>query len=696
MTRSSDMPTTKLLQAALEAQRAGRVAEAEAAYRQLLGEQPQHAAAHHNLALLLLQQNRLDAALHHMREAASLQPESPEIQNNLGGLWEHAGRWDEAIAAYQQAAVLAPESPVPHCNLGEALCKAGRTADALAALRTAATLDPDLPEAWKTLGSALLDVGQSQAAVAALRRAVQLRPEDDEACQRLGDAWQALRRFEQAIEAYQQAAQRNPRATDTWYGLGRALMECSRIVEAARTFRHCLAIDPQHTLALHDLGKCLFDLGCLEQALPLLRRAAEAESAAVRRHARENIAVIVPGSPADDNRSILEARQAWGRQWQNRPAPPPRRLAGGQPLRIGYVSSFFHRANWMKPVRALIQRHDRKRLEIHLFCDGPAEGLSSGYRLHARDRIHEIQGQSNEAVAERIAAEHIDILVDLNGYSAPTRMALFTLRPAPAQVGWFNYYATSGFDCFDYLIGDQHVIPADEEAFYTERILRVPNSYLSFEVDYPVPEVAASPLLAGQPLTFGCLASAYKLTDAVIEVWSKILHGCPAARLLIRNKLLGRSEHQEFLRDRFASHGISSDRLLLEGPADHFEFLDTYRRIDVALDPFPYSGGTTTMEALWQGVPVVTCQGDRWAARTSVSLLRNAGLEEFVGRDRHDYVQISRRLAQTPELPQRLDVLRGGLRERLRRSPVCDTAAFAESMEKLYLQICTTTSITSV
>ncbi len=665
------------------------MAEAQEAYQQLLRTEPRHAAAHHNLAVLLLQQNRLDDALKHMREAARLQPESLEIHNNLGGVWESLGRLNEAIEAYQRAVALDPESPVPHCNLGEALGKAGRTAEAITALRTAATLDPGLPEAWSALGAALLGDGQPQAAVAALRRAVQLRPEDDLFHQRLGDAWQALSRFERAIQAYQQAAQRNPRATDTWYGLGRAWMECGRIVQATRTFQRCLAIDAQHTLARHDLGKCFFDLGCLEQALPLLRQAADAGPAPVRQHARENIAVIVPGSPADDNRSILEARQTWGRQWPNRPTPPPRPRAHGQPLRIGYVSSFFHRANWMKPVRALIQRHDRNRFEIHLFCDGPAEGLGSAYQLHTGDRIHAIPGQSNDAVAERIVAEQIDVLVDLNGYSAPARMALYPLRPARVQLGWFNYYATSGLDCFDYLIGDRHVIPSDEEAFYTERILRVPTSYLTFDVDYPVPDVAASPLLAGQPLTFGCLASAYKLTDAVLETWTRILHDCPAARLLIRNKLLDCVEHQEFLSARFFTRGISSDRLVLEGPADHFEFLDTYRRIDVALDPFPYSGGTTTMEALWQGVPVVTFQGDRWAARTSASLLRSAGLDEFVGRDRRDYVQLCMRLAHAPDLPQRLGTLRAGLRERLRRSPVCDTMAFATAMEDLYLQICT-------
>jgi protein O-GlcNAc transferase len=675
------------MQPAIDAQRAGRLEQAESAYRQVLAEQPDHAAAHHNLALLLLHRNQLDAALAHMQAAARLEPESVEILNNLGGLRERSGQLNEAIEAYQQAAAIAPESPVPHCNLGEALCKAWRMDEGIVALRAAATLDPNLPEAWAALGTALLDGGQPLAATAALQRAVQLRPEDDRSWCRLGDALQSLKRFEDAVEAYQQAIQRNPRGLDAWYGLGRALMEGGRIVQAVEAFQRCLAIEPRYGLALHDLGKSLFELGCLEQTLPLLRQAAEAGPAAVRQHALENIAIIVPGSPADDNRSILQSRQAWTRQWPSRPAPPPRARFEGEPLRIGFVSSFFHRPNWMKPVQVVLQHHDRQRFEIHLFCDGPINPLRTQFRLQDDDRIHGIQQLTNEAVAAAIAAEKIDILVDLNGYSAPPRMTLYPLRPAPVQVGWFNYYATSGLDSFDYLIGDKHVVPADEEAFYTERILRVPHSYLTFGVDYPVPDVAPSPLSAGNPLTFGSLASQYKLTGAVIETWSAILNGCPGARLLIRNKLLDQPEHQEFLRARFAAHGIPPNRLLLEGPAEHFEFLDTYRRIDVALDPFPYSGGTTTMEAIWQGVPVVTFDGDRWAARTSVSLLRSAGLDEFVGRDLQEYVQICTRLASSPDALQRLAALRTGLRNQLRRSPVCDGAGFTRAMEDLYRQI---------
>jgi predicted O-linked N-acetylglucosamine transferase (SPINDLY family) len=286
-----------------------------------------------------------------------------------------------------------------------------------------------------------------------------------------------------------------------------------------------------------------------------------------------------------------------------------------------------------------------------------------------------------------VAANEIDLLIDLNGYSAPERLGLYELRPARWIVGWFNQYATSGLDSFDYLIGDAQVIPPEEELFYTERILRVPHSYLTFEVDYPVPDVVPPPVLSAARVTIGCLASQYKITDQVVQTWADLLHRCPDARLLIRNAALGRPQHQAHLQQRFAAWGIGQDRLLLEGPAEHFQFLRTYDRIDFALDPFPYNGGTTTLEALWQGVPVVTFAGDRWASRTSASLLRAAGLDEFVGSDCHEYREIAVQLARSPDTPERLRVFRAGARERLRRSPACDGKSFARAVEALYSEI---------
>ena len=291
----------------------------------------------------------------------------------------------------------------------------------------------------------------------------------------------------------------------------------------------------------------------------------------------------------------------------------PASAASGGKLRVGYCSKFFHAQNWMKPVWGVINHHDREAFEIHLFSDGKPPSAESGYRQNRLDHIHDSRDLSNAELASLVARTGIDILVDLNGYSFQRRLGLFMRRPAPVAISWFNMYATSGVDAFDYVIGDAAVISVSEEQFYCERVLRVPGSYLAYSVLYPVPDVLPPPFLTAGHLTFGSFCSQYKLTDEVIAAWAKILRQAPEAKLFVKNGDLGDATNRAALEERFARWEIAPERLLLDGPAPHQEFLAAYGRVDIALDTFPYNGGTTTMEALWQGVPVLSFNGDRWA-----------------------------------------------------------------------------------
>ncbi len=248
-------------------------------------------------------------------------------------------------------------------------------------------------------------------------------------------------------------------------------------------------------------------------------------------------------------------------------------------------------------------------------------------------------------------------------------------------------FATTGMDGFDYLIGDDVVAPQGEEAAYCERIVRVPGCYLTFNVAHAAPEVAPSPAgLRGQ-FTFGSLASLYKITPDVRTAWAAVLLQTTNSRLLIRNKGLQSSENRSWLRDRFAELGVAPERLELMGPADHFQFLETYGEVDLALDTFPYNGGTTTSEALWQGVPVVAYRGDRWSSRVSASLLENAGLSEFIARDAEDYIHLAAAIANDSARRERLADMRMSLRAQLSHSPVCDAEGFVHNMEQIYRQI---------
>jgi predicted O-linked N-acetylglucosamine transferase (SPINDLY family) len=569
--------------------------------------------------------------------------------------------------------------------------RAGRLDEAERLYRRVLQAEPAHLEALTGLSDVLEALGRNAEVIEMLEGVLARSPDSAPLHGRLADAFQAQGDLYRAIDAYRRAIALGANLAAVWWGLGCALDTVGDHAPAAENFRRLVAIQPENGMALHNLGKSLYELGQVDPALDVFRRSLGRFPDGADCLALGNIAVAIPGSSTAGNREILEARRAWASRCL--PAAPAARVSEGQsslqgrPIRLGYVSSFFHRPNWMKPVWALINHHDRDRFEVHLLSDRPASAIEHGYRRDPRDVFHETSSLTNPELARLVEGLRIDILIDLNGYSRPSRLPLFALRPAPVQVAWFNMFATSGLATFDYLIGDRHVIPPEEEALYTERIVRLSGSYLTFEVNYPVPDVAPAPCMRRGALTFGCLAPQYKITTEVVETWSRILRECPGTRLLLKSVVLGHAEARAFVLGLFARSGLPADRLLLEGPADHFDFLGRYDDVDLVLDTFPYNGGTTTMEALWQGVPVLTFTGDRWAARISASLLREAGLPDFVTDDLESYVARAIALAHDPDTPGRLEELRRGLRDRLRASPACDAARFAREMEEVYLAI---------
>jgi predicted O-linked N-acetylglucosamine transferase (SPINDLY family) len=495
------------------------------------------------------------------------------------------------------------------------------------------------------------------------------------------DALHSQGRRTEAALAYQRAVRLDPTLFDAWYGLGAIHLAEAAYGHAVTALRQALAVRHDAAAVRCNLADALFNLGEVDAAVREYRRAAARGDAPVREAARRALALIIVGGPASDHAAILQARRDWLGDATGPAAPAP---APGRKLRVGYLSAFFGAANWMKPVWAVINRHDRAAMDIHLISDGADPSAESGYRDHAEDHVWRVRGVSNEALARHILQAGLDVLIDLNGYSAQERLKLFLLRPAPRILGWFNMYATTGTAAFDAIIGDAAVIPPEEERFYAEKVLRVPGTYLAFEVGYPVPDAAPPPCLLAGHVTFGCLGSGYKLTDAVLDAWAAIMAGAPAARLLVKNRLLDEASNREHMLHRLVARGIDPARVTLAGGAAHDAFLAAYAQVDIALDTFPYNGGTTTTEALWQGVPVLAFDGDRWAGRTSKSLLLAAGLADWVASDRDGYVATAIALARDPVTPDWLATLRATMRARLRASPACDTARLCRELERIY------------
>jgi protein O-GlcNAc transferase len=641
--------------------------------------------------------NLLERAMKHhgagrLEEAADLygrilkmQPDHVDALNLAGAIAYQRGDDARALELLSRAVVRAERRAEPQYHLGLVLRRQGKLEEAANRFRQAVELSPTLAAAQRHLAEVLLALGRPGEAVPAFEQALKLAPDNADLLGGLGDAWHMLGKLPEAIEAYQQAVAIKPAMAQAWWGRGCAESARNDHACAADSFRQVVQLAPGNGMAYHNLGKALFELGQIDPALDAFR------AAAARLAGHEMplgmIATAIPGSPRADQRAILEARQHWATRCV--PSAPARSFARpstpvDRPLRIGYVSTFFQDPNWMKPVWGLVNHHDRDRFEIHLFSDAAESSTKYAYARDPRDRFHDVSRLTNAETARLIEEQAIDILVDLNAYSRLSRLALFALRPAPVLVAWFNMYATSGMDCFDYLIGDSHVFAGGEEAYYSERVVCVPGCYLTFEVTYPVPEVAPPPCRERRGFTFGCMAPLYKITSEVVQAWSRILHGSPGSRLILKNVALASAANRRWVGELFARFGVLPERVELDGPAPHFEFLKKYGEIDLALDTFPYNGGTTTMEALWQGVPVLTFHGDRWASRISASLLRNARLPEFVAPDLEGYVNQAIELARAPD---QLADRRRGARATLAETPACDTLGFARDMEREYTRM---------
>ena len=676
-----------LLESATEFQANGDYAGAAELYTQALSENPKSRDALFSYGCLAHTRGDFPAACDLFRRALAVAPKDCTLHNALGLSLLDLGNATEGESSIRRAIQISSR-PEFHHNLGRCLEAQGRIPEAISAYKHALKQDSKLAEAHLSMCACYRALGRSSEAVRHLEQAIKAMPENAELYCTLGDAHHDLGEMPQAIAAYQRAVQMNPKSARAWYSCGCVELARGEYVPAIECFEKALGQEPNWLAAEHNLARAYCEVGQAERGMRHFRNCASRTEDPASALSRAMIALLIPGSPEDDNGAILAARRDWARQDLPKHAPTAVRAAHTErPLRVGYISSFFDRPNWMKPVWALINRHDRSEFEVHLFSGASDSPPESGYRPDTRDHFHCISRPSLEDSRALIEQSALDILVDLNSYSDTGRLPLLAMKPAPIIVGWFNLYATSGLDSLDYLIGDEQVIPPDEERFYTEKILRVSGSYLTFEVTHPAPEVADSPCMKGGPFTFGSLASQIKITDRVVAAWAEILSRSPGSTLLLKNTALASAANRRHLLGRFAEHGIASDRITLEGPSEHFEFLKGYDRIDLALDTFPYNGGTTTTEAIWQGVPVLTFWGDRWVSRTSASILHAGGLGDFVRPDVAGYIEYASELANSASTPRRLLELRRGMRSRLLNSPACDARTFTREMEGLYKRI---------
>jgi predicted O-linked N-acetylglucosamine transferase (SPINDLY family) len=658
----------------------GEPLEAEGALRKALALRPDYPEAHCNLGAVLEELGRFEQAEASLRRALALMPRSAQAHNNLGNVLQAVGRRAEAERCYVEALALDPAFADAHANLGMAWKALGRFEDASRSFAQALALDPRSPSAHLGLAEVLRALGRPAEAEESCRRALALAPDDPLALSILGSVIFDLGRLADAERCAREALAIRPSSAAAHYLLGEVQRRRGDLEDAAESYRGALALNAQFAEAHINLGEALKNLGRLEEAERCYRAALDVDPDNAVAHSGLLFALnYFPGrGPAD----IFAQYEAFGRRFaglnngETHPnAPDPERK-----LRVGYVSGDFRAhsvAFFIEPVLAM---HDRERFEIFCYyAFAGADALTEHLKGHA-DHWRDVSTMSDDALADLVRADRIDILVDLSGHSAANRLLAFARKPAPVQATWFGNLNTTGLRAVDWRISDAHASPIGRsEAFHSERLMRLPASLYCYRPPDDCPEVAPTPLERSGAPTFGAFTNSIKIAAPVIELWGRLIERMPGSRLLVLCSNLARLPADG--RERYVRLGIAGERLELMASVPFREYLARHAAVDVMLDTFPCAGATTTCHALWMGVPVVTLSGDTETSRLGASLLNAIGLDALVARTPEQYVDIAARLALDPK---RLASLRAGMRERMRASPLMDAAGFTLDLESAY------------
>ena len=571
----------------------------------------------------------------------------------------------------------------PPIETGLALQQAGRLAEAAAVYRQILAVHPDNADALHLLGLVAYHEGDYTASTELIMAAISHRASEIY-YGNLGNALAARGMHAAAIESFRHAIALRADYVPAHNNLGNLLRDQGKLTESAQCFETVIALKPDYAEAHNNLANVLVDMGALEAAIEHYRVAIRLRPELLE--ARSNLLFILSYRECFDGTEYRDEVREFGRLAAER-AKPWRHwhisldVERCGPLRVGFVSGDLKVHPTGHFLESLLAHIDPRRIELVAY---PTRRLEDALSARIKPRFAQwtpISGMTDEAAAERIRADRIDILVDMSGHMNFNRLALFAWRPAPCQVSWLGYFASTGVAAVDYLLGDRHVLPAGAEDQYVERLWRLPDSYLCFTPPAENVEVGALPMLTRRHVTFGCFNHLMKMNDRVVEVWARILQAVPGSRLFLKAKQLDVRETREATFARFAAHGIDARRLILEGRSPRTEYFAAYRNVDIALSPFPYPGGTTSVEGLWMGVPVLCRRGDRFLSSICASMLHSAGLEDWIANDDDDYVAKAVAFANEP---LRLAMLRDGLRDALVASPLVDAARFARHLEAAF------------
>ncbi len=733
------MNEANLLERAVAAHQQNNLIDAEPLYRQVLAEDPDNIDAHHLLGLLLHQSNRNVDALELLTHAVALDHEIPELHNvlglvqarlqqpeaaldsfqraleldpafpdaltNLSAMLQSQGHPQRALEAVRNAVARAPDDPNVHRMLGRFLQTENRHADAIEPLRRSISLEPGHVETHMLLGLACLAVRDFHAAGQAFMTLIHLQPGNPHAHYHLALAYDRLGDADAAAKGYLRAIELQPDYVEAHNNLGVIYHYQRRIGDALQHHQAAIAARPTHANAQANVGWDYWALGLVKKAITYYRKALELDPADYLTHSNMLMALhyLEEYSPEQ----IFQEHVRWADQHAKSyyPTNPPhlssalvtRHSAIRTRLKIGYLSSNFREHAVSIFFEPIIRNHDHAHFEIVCYSDVPSPDAVTARIQNHTDHWHDTTRLTDDELDALIRSHSIDILVDLNGHIADNRLLVFARKPAPIQVTYLGYPDTTGLATMDYRLTDawQDPLPpspspgppgegrGEGSPRTTETLIRLPNTAWTYDPwsEIPIPD---PPSLSNNFLTFGSLNNLAKISPEMLKLWSQILARLPNSQmaLLVHNDRFA----EDYFTKSFAAHGIGRDRLQFHTHRPHLEYLNLFSTLDIALDTFPYNGHTTTLNALWMGVPVVTLAGQNHVARAGLGVLSTIGAAELIAHTRDAYTHIAVSLASDPD---RLTRYRRSLRDRMKSSPLFDSPLFTRNLEHEYQKMWT-------
>jgi predicted O-linked N-acetylglucosamine transferase (SPINDLY family) len=672
----------------------------------------------HDMARRALARGEARQAIELLQRALALQPQAADLYCSLGAAHRQVGAFSEAHVAYERALVLKPDYPEVLSNLGEWHLASGQPEQALPWLERALQCAPNLFQARINQTAALFEMGQFEASRTLAEQLAADEPLRAEAQLNLGNVLVHTGKTKQGVKCYKKALELQPHYAEAHFNLSSLLgskedmakalgylqrrhqqggdslqnmgmlasayQAAGQLEESEKMCRLVLERQADNLTALITLGSCLSNGGDAGAAVALYKKVMQLDPAQVGMGS--NLLFEYNNLGTLERAQLFAQHRAWAREFEG-PLLGAADFSGidkdpERPLRIGYVSGDLVRHPVGFLLRDILQQHDKQRFSVHCFSMviRPEEVLPE-LRL-AADSWEDIFYLSDDEVADLIRAARIDILIDLSGHTAFHRLLAFARKPAPLQVEWIGYFHSTGMASMDYFITDPQTSPPDQGQLFTETPVYLPHTRFCYGPPGYAPDVGPPPVQRNGYLTFGSFNRLPKLTDQVLDSWSRILQGVPGSRLVIKSGALSESLIKDRLLARFAQRGVTAERLDLREGSSHAQMLAEYGDIDLALDSFPFNGGMTTLEALWMGVPVLTIAGNTVVSRQSISVLSNMGMaQELACADTEQYIAAAIRLASEPA---RLAHWRSQTRTRMAASPLRDSKLFTADLQALF------------